>query len=287
MDLVNGLKTFVATAQTKSFTAAGKRLGISNRLTSKYLAELEARLGVRLLQRTTRKVGLTPAGEVLLARAPALLDEIEDMLAAITEDTAGFSGVLRISAPLTFGELYVKDMLCRFAEKHPDLVVDLRLSDTFVDLASEGIDLGFRVGSTDNLTVKTRKLCDVRTYVVASPEYLSRNGDPKIPKDLADHECIIDSNRRNSSHWGFRKNNRKIGVEVTGHFMVNSARAACDLAIKGRGIAYCPKFAISDALKNGELVVLLKNFTGDTIAVSAVYLEGRTLPKKIRALILT
>jgi len=153
MDIIDGLKAFVATAQTGSFTGAADQLGVSNRLTSKYVAELEARLGVRLFQRTTRRVGLTPAGEDLLARAPALLDDLDDLLAEVAEGSRGFSGVIRVSAPMTFGHVYVNDMLGRFAGQHPDLTLDLRLNDSFVDLASEGIDLAFRLGETKTLSV--------------------------------------------------------------------------------------------------------------------------------------
>ena len=121
MDLVDELRAFVATAQTGSFTAAADQLGVSNRLTSKYVAELEERLGVRLLQRTTRKVGLTPGGETLLAQAPALLDDLEDLLAEVAEESRGLSGTIRISAPVTLGEVYVSDMLGRFARANPGL----------------------------------------------------------------------------------------------------------------------------------------------------------------------
>lgn len=196
MDLIDGLRVFVATAETGSFTGAVERLGMSNRLTSKYVAELEERLGVRLLQRTTRRVGLTASGEDLLARAPALLDEMDDMLSAVTEDTRGFSGTLRISAPVTFGEVYVKDLLSRFAAPHPDLVLDLRLSDAFVDLASDGIDLAFRIGTPEVSALKSRKIGELQSVVVASPEYLAGHEAPTHPDDLQNHTCIIDSNRR-------------------------------------------------------------------------------------------
>lgn len=158
MDLVDGLKAFVATAQTGSFTEAAQRLGVSNRITSKYVAQLEERIGAQLLQRTTRKVGLTPTGQALLARAPTLLDELDDLLGAISEESKGLTGVLRVSAPLTFGEIYITGLLSRFSALHPQLSIDLRLSDSYVDLATEGIDLAFRIGLPDTATLKVRKL---------------------------------------------------------------------------------------------------------------------------------
>ncbi len=285
MDLIDGLKAFVATAQTGSFTAAADQLGISNRLTSKYVGALEAHLGVRLFQRTTRKVGLTAAGEDLMARAPALMDEFDDMLADVTEDSRGFAGTIRISAPVTFGETYVNKMLGRFAALHPGLSIDLRLTDSFSDLATEGIDLAFRVGITETLSVKVRKLGSFQTHVAASPDYLERRGRPERPEDLADHACILDTNRRAPNRWIFRKEGAEVVVPVSGNFRVNSARAACELAAAGHGITYGPKFAFCDALEDGRLATVLEDYNSETIPIVAVYLEGRTLPRKLRTLI--
>ncbi|WP_300514280.1 LysR family transcriptional regulator [Aliiroseovarius sp.] len=285
MDLIDGLRAFVATAQTGSFTAAAEQMGISNRLTSKYVAALEDHLGVRLFQRTTRKVGLTAAGADLIARAPGLMDELEDMLAEVTEDRRGFSGTIRISAPVTFGEIYVNGMLGRFAARHPDLSIDLRLTDSFSDLASDGIDLAFRIGKSDRLSVKTRKLGAFPTYAAASPAYLADHGLPQHPQDLDRHICILDTNRRAANRWVFRKDGAEEVVNVSGRFMVNSARAACELAAAGHGIVYGPGFALNDAIADGRLIRLLAGYEGEESPISAVYLEGRSLPRKLRSLI--
>jgi len=285
MDLVDELRAFVATAQTGSFTAAADQLGMSNRLTSKYVADLEGRLGARLLQRTTRRVGLTPAGADLLARAPALLDDLDDLLAEVSEDARGLSGMLRISAPVTFGEIYVGAMLGRFAEAHPGLKFDLSLGDGFVDLAREGIDLAFRIGRSEMLSLKARKLGDIRSIAVASPAYLAAHGTPQTPQDLTRHLCIVDTNRRQPRRWRFATDTAEHVVEVEGRFHVNSARAAAALAIAGQGIAHVPRFALTGALAQGQLVPVLKRFGGQSSPISTVYLEGRVLPRKVRALI--
>ena len=285
MDMLDQLRAFVATAQTGSFTAAADQLGVSNRLTSKYVAELEAQLGVRLFQRTTRRVGMTPAGEDLLARAPALLDDLDALLGEISEGSRGFSGVVRISAPVTFGEAYIAPMLGRFAMQHPNLTFDMRLSDDYVDLATEGIDAAFRLGVTDMLSIKSRKLGTMHSVVAASPAYLAKYGSPSTIEELADHACIVDTNRRNPRRWAIYQEGTEYAVMVAGRFQVNSARAACDLAVAGQGIVYSPDFAVADALKAGTLVPLFSDFTCEDIPVSAVYLEGRALPRKIRALI--
>ncbi|AZB57023.1 LysR family transcriptional regulator [Cereibacter sphaeroides] len=285
MDLTDELRAFVATAKTGSFTAAADQLGVSNRLTSKYVAELEKRLGVRLLQRTTRKVGLTPSGETLLARAPALLDELDDLLVEVSHGSRGFTGTIRVSAPVTFGEDYVGGMLGRFAALHPGLVVDLRLNDSFADLASEGIDVAFRVGRSETLSLKTRKLGEVRTVPAASPGYIATLGAPDRPEDLVRHDCILDTNRRVPRRWTFLEDGTEHSVEIKGRFQVNSARAAADLAMAGLGICYAPRFALAEALRSGRLVPVLEAFGGAVVPVSAVYLEGRSLPQKVRALI--
>ncbi|MCB1332862.1 MAG: LysR family transcriptional regulator [Roseivivax sp.] len=285
MDIVDELKAFVATAQTGSFTAAADQLGVSNRLTSKYVAELEARLGTRLFQRTTRRVGLTPAGEDLLARAPALLDDLDALLAEVAEGSRGLTGVIRLSAPVTFGEMYVGAMLGRFAALHPGLTFDLRLNDRYADLASEGIDLAFRIGQTGTLSLKARKLGEVHSLLVASPAYLAAHGAPGDPVALTGHSCILDSNRQSPRRWVFRDGTAEQVVQVQGRFQVNSARAAVELAAAGLGIAYAPRFAVCDALASGALVPVLPKVQSESAPLRAVYLEGRALPRKLRALI--
>ncbi|MEZ5912473.1 MAG: LysR substrate-binding domain-containing protein [Paracoccaceae bacterium] len=285
MDIADQLRAFVATARTGSFTAAADQLGISNRLTSKYVAELEARLSVRLFQRTTRKVGLTSAGEDLMARAPAILDELDAVLAEVTEGSGGLTGTIRISAPITLGEVYLAGMLGRFAQAHPDLTVDLRLSDRYADLAREGIDLAFRIGRFDMASLKVRRLGGFQSVLVASPDYLARNSAPATPSDLERHECIIDTNRTNPRRWTFQRHGAAETVEVHGRMHVNSARGAVDLASQGLGIAYAPRFALREAIDGGALVPLLGDYAGESSLLGAAYLEGRTLPRKVRALI--
>ncbi|WP_425071093.1 LysR family transcriptional regulator [Sagittula sp. S175] len=285
MDLVDELKAFVATAQSGSFTAAAAQLGVSNRLTSKYVAELETRLGVRLLQRTTRRVGLTPAGEDLLARVPAVLEDLEEVLGSVTEGSQGLSGMVRVSAPVTFGEVWVGAMLGRFAQAHPGVTVDLRLSDAFTDLASEGIDLAFRIGTSDVLSLKQKRLGAFQSVLVASPGYLAAHGTPQRIEDLVEHACILDTNRRRSRRWSFVRDGVAVDMDVQGRFMVNSARAVVALAEAGLGIALVPRFALGETLETGRLVTVLPGSEAESGPISAIYLEGRALPRKIRALI--
>lgn len=285
MDLVDGLAAFVATVQTGSFTGAAERLGVSNRLTSKYVAELEARLGVRLLQRTTRRIGLTPAGERVMTWAPAWLEELDARIGDVTEETRGFTGTIRISAPVTFGEVRVQDLIRRFAAPHPGLTIDLRLSDAYADLASEGIDLAFRIGAPPATAIVARKLGEIRSVIVAAPAYLDRHGAPVAPADLAGRPCIVDTNRRDGARWRLTGPDGEATVTVASRFAVNSARVARDLAVAGEGIANCPDFILSDDLAAGRLVALLPDWHSPAHPLSAVWLEGAVLPRKVRALI--
>jgi len=285
MDLINGLRAFVATAQTGSFTDAAERLGVSNRLTSKYVGQLEEHIGARLLHRTTRKVSLTPSGQELLKRAPALLDELDDMLSVVAEESKGLTGLLRISAPVTFGEIYITGLLSRFAALHPGISFDLRLTDNYVDLASDGFDLAFRVGLPDAATLKARKLGEISTCLVASPDYLAQHGVPASPQDLTSHTCIIDTNRRDYNKWTYRNGKEVDTFTPDKSLMVNSARVAKDWAIDGRGIAFCPDFVLHEDIKKGRIIKLLDDYFASPQPISAVYLAGNVMPRKVRALI--
>ncbi|ORT52230.1 LysR family transcriptional regulator [Vibrio sp. qd031] len=285
MDLVDGLKAFVATAQTGSFTEAAERLGVSNRITSKYVAQLEERIGARLLQRTTRKVGLTPTGQQLLIRAPALLEALDDLLEMASEESKGLTGLLRVSAPVTFGEIYITGLLSRFSALHPGVSFDLRLSDSYVDLATNGFDLAFRIGLPDTATLKARKLGEVTSCIVASPEYLALRGTPKTPQELNGHTCVVDTNRRGHSKWAFFRDEKEELFNPTRNLIVNSARIARDWAIDGRGIALCPDFVLHEAIAQGRIVKLLNDYAMKTHPISAVYLTGNVMPRKVRALI--
>lgn len=285
MDTLDGLRAFVATAQTGSFTAAAEQLGISNRLVSKYVAELEERIGARLLQRTTRQVGLTATGEALLSRAPSLLGQIDEALGAARATASGVSGRLRIAAPVMFGEIYLQQLLQRFSSLHTNLVIDLQLSDDFVDLVQQGVDVAFRIGNPQLDSLRARKLGEIRTLVVAAPEYLAHAPQLEHPGDLTRHRCIVDTNRDQPWRWNFRDNNEPLSVNVPQSLMVNSVRVARDWALSGYGIARVPDFAIREEIQDGRLIVLLASFHNDHHPVNAVYLGGSNTPLKIRTLI--
>lgn len=285
MDLVEGIRVFVAAVESGSFSGAAARLGISPKLASKYIAELEARLGAQLLQRTTRRLGMTAAGETLMQRAPDWLDQLDDMTAGLREGRKGLSGTLRVSAPVTFGELHVQSALHRFRADHPDLVMDLRLSDRFVDLAAEGIDVAIRIGRLDDSALVARKLGRTSLLMVAAPAYLARHGRPERLDDLPGHICIRDTNLRGDGAWPLLEEGTLRRIAVTGPYLVNSARVARNLALDGEGIALCPDYVVSDDLASGALQHLLPQFCGPQLDIHAVYLGQRRLARRTRALL--
>ena len=285
MDLVDGIRVFVASVETGSFSSAAARLGMSPKLASKYIAELEAQLGTQLLHRTTRRLGLTAAGEQLIARAPDWLNELEEMTGALREARRGLSGTLRISAPVTFGELLVLPLMRRFRALHPDLVIDLRLSDRFVDLAAEGIDVAIRIGRLDASALIARKLGQTSLLLVASPAHLDHAGRPETLGDLARHSCIRDTNMRGDGAWPLTEGGQTRRITVLGPFLVNSARLARDLAVEGEGIALCPDYMLQADLDAGRLEHVLPQVCGPKLDIHAVYIGQRRLARRTRAIL--
>jgi DNA-binding transcriptional LysR family regulator len=283
MDLVDGIRVFVASVETGSFSGAAARLGISPKLASKYMAELEAQLGTQLLHRTTRRLGLTAAGEQLMARAPDWLNELEEMTGELREARRGLSGTLRVSAPVTYGELQVLPLMRRFRALHPDLVVDLRLSDRFVDLAAEGIDVAIRIGRLDSSALIARKLGQTSLLLVASPAHLDHAGRPETLEDLGRHTCIRDTNMRGDGAWPLTFDGQMHRITVTGPYLVNSARLARDLAVEDEGVALCPDYMVQADLDAGRLEHVLSQVCGPQLDIHAVYIGQRRLARRTRA----
>ena len=285
MDLVEGMRVFVAAVETGSFSAAAARLGISAKLASKYMAELEARLGAQLLHRTTRRLGMTVAGEQLMAQLPDWLDQLDEMQNALREARRGLSGTIRVSAAVTHGEMVLAPLLRRFRQPHPDLMIDLRLSDRFVDLAGEGIDIAIRIGRLDDSALMARKLGQIRLMLVAAPAYLARAGHPVSPLDLTGHSCIRDTNMRGDGAWPLFQGGQLTRIPVSGPFLVNSARIARDLAIEGEGIALCPDYVVQGSVAAGLLEHVLPQTGGPPLDIHAVHLPQRRMARRTQALL--
>ena len=285
MDVLTQMRTYATVVATGSFTAAAERLGISKALASKYVGQLEERLGVRLLHRTTRRLNVTESGQAYYLRCRQLLEDFDDLEAAITRQQQAPQGHLLVSAPTNFGELHLTRLVAGYLERHPGVSVELVLADRYVNLVEEGFDLAVRIGELADSSLIARRLAPTRITAVASPDYLAAAGTPEHPRELNGHSCIIDTNLGSGDLWPFQQHGRRFSVRVAGRFRVNNALAARDMAIDGQGIALCPAFVTVDALRDGRLQTLLTDFEQGEQGIYAVYPHHRHLAAKTRSFV--
>jgi DNA-binding transcriptional LysR family regulator len=284
MDRIEELRVFVAVADARSFAQAARRLGISPAQTSKLIARLEDRLGTRLLNRTTRDVSLTDSGRAFHDRARVLLEEF-DQLERSAQETAMPRGLLRVSAPLSFGMQQLGSVLLDFAAAYPDVGLDVSFTDRMVNLVDEGFDVGVRVGTLADSSLVARKLASVRAVTVASPDYLAKRGRPREPAELANHEAIPDLNRADPNVWVFGRGAKRTQVKVTGRLRFANPYICVAAARAGFGIAHAPAFAAADELRTGRVTRLLQKFEPDPVTVYAVYPHARHLASKVRVFV--
>ncbi len=280
------IRAFVQVFDAGGFSAAARQHGRSKALLSKYVTDLEDYLGVRLMNRTTRKLSLTEAGEAYYREASALLQQLDDLDATITDQTAEPRGLLRVSAPRNFGESTLAPAIYEYLAKHPKVTLDLRLEDRYVDLVDEGIDVALRISTMADSSLIARKISDMHVVVGAAPELLKKVGTPKHPEDLRHLPCIIDVNLQGQSNWRFVDDEGKtISVPVNGPLRVNSPLAALKAANMGLGFVVLPSYLADASVTSGELVPVLSEYlpTGQTL--QAVYPHRRHLAGKVRALI--
>lgn len=285
MDTLDHMRTFVAVVDAMSFTAAGKRLARSKALVSKHVGELEERLGARLINRTTRSVQVTEIGRAYYERARALIGEFDALEDAVKSDAGHPRGRLKITAPQTFGELEMMEMLRAFRVRYPELELDVFLADRIVDLVGEGFEVALRITTLQDSTLIARKLCDVRLLLCAAPSYLAEKGAPQRPHDLAGHDCIVDTNIRWRDAWRFGDGASADVVRVEPCLSVNSATAVHRAVLGGLGIGFIPEFAVARDLKAGRIVALLEDLTDHRLGVHLLYPHRLHLSAKVRAFI--
>ncbi|NMA97932.1 MAG: LysR family transcriptional regulator [Phyllobacteriaceae bacterium] len=279
------IRAFVQVFDAGGFSAAARQHGRSKALLSKYVTDLEDYLGVRLMNRTTRKLNLTEAGEAYYREASILLQQLDDLDATITDQTSEPRGLLRVSAPRNFGESTLAPALYEYLQKFPKVQLDLRLEDRYVDLVDEGIDVALRISTMAHSSLIARKIADMHVIAGASPDLLKRVGTPKHPEDLRQLPCIVDVNLQGQSNWRFTEDGKTISVPVTGPLRVNSPLAAQKAAVMGLGFVVLPSYLADPVVASGELVPVLGDYlpTGQTL--QAVYPHRRHLAGKVRALI--
>lgn len=285
MDKLETMRAFIAVAHEGSFTAAARRLGISTKLASKRVQQLEASLETQLLNRTTRSVSLTDVGTAFLERCRPILEQVDELDSLVQERQTSLAGPIRITAPTGFGSVKLTEALIPFMSAHPAVEIELKLSDTRVALVEEGFDLAIRIGTLRDSTLIVRKLLDMPLILCAAPEYLTQHGRPDNPKALATHNCLVDENQADASTWHFHSNGQDIAVKVEGTFRANSPGAIARMARGGLGVARCPHYVIETELKNGQLEQLLPEYTTEEFGLYALYPPNRHLTTRVRALI--
>ncbi|WP_046865965.1 LysR family transcriptional regulator [Microvirga massiliensis] len=281
---LDDLRCFVEVVESGGFGRAAKRLGISKSIVSRRIARLEADLGARLLSRTTRGVSPTEAGLEFKARSERILVELEEAREAAARQGGSVVGRLRVSVPLSFGVRHVAPVLAELAVHHPKLEMDVSYSDRFVDLIGERFDAAIRIGTLKDSSLVARRIAPVRSVIVASPDYLALKGRPKIPSDLAAHECLIYTGRA-APDWQFRAGKRWISIRPEGRLRSDSGEAILRWAIAGLGIADAPSFLVSDAVESGALEPLLLDYPMPEHGLHIVRPPGAYMPGKIRVLI--
>jgi len=286
MDTFDGLRTVIAVVQTGSFTAAGERLGLSKALVSKYVAQVEKQLGVRLFNRSTRRLALTEAGNIYYQDAMPLVESISQLTDKVSGAEADPSGLLRVTASLTFADTCLAKALPSFLAQYPNLELELQLSDRKVDMLEEGIDLVIRIGTVDDSRLVSKKINHFPLVLCASPNYIANYGMPKYPDDIQAHNCIVDSNFKIGKQWPFMDERGLQGVmSINANVSVNSPRSVKELALAGVGIALIPQYLVEDALKNGLLQRILPSYQMQSFSMYAVYPHRKYLAQKTRSFV--
>ncbi|MBL8518607.1 MAG: LysR family transcriptional regulator [Betaproteobacteria bacterium] len=287
MDNLTDVAVFVRVVERGSFTRAADELELSRAVVSKYLTRLEERLGVRLLNRTTRRLSLTEAGAELFAASQGALERIAEAEGAITRLQREPRGTLKINAPMSFGILELAPALPEFLRRHPDIQVDLRMDDRQVDLVEEGFDVGVRI--TQRMapsSLVARRLATCRQWVCAAPSYLAEHGTPETPEDLSAHNCILYQYASAANVWRFRApGGRDIAVAVTGNLRANNGIAEREAAVGGVGILLTPSFYVGEELRSGRLVRLLSEYSLPELGIHAVYPKRSHVPPKVRVFV--
>ena len=285
MDLLAPLRTFVRVVESGSFTAVATEQRTSQPTISRQVAALEEHLGTRLLTRTTRALTLTDDGRSYYEHARRVLETLSEAEGAVGRRVGKPAGVLRLATPVVFGRLHVIPRLAAFLARYPDVSVDVVMSDSFVDMVEQGIDLAVRVGEITDASLVARRIGAVRRVTVASPAYLKSRPIPQQPADLVAHDCIVYTRLATGNRWHFEGDGGPVSVEVTGRLRADNSEAVRAGVLGGLGIAVIPTFAFDKEIETGAVQVLLKMFEPKRLPMNVVYPSRRLLPLKVRAMI--
>jgi DNA-binding transcriptional LysR family regulator len=276
-----GLDEFVAVAECGNFLRAAERLRVSSSHVSRQVARLEERLQARLLYRTTRKVSLTEAGQTFFARCQRLIEERDAAFLAVGDLQGAPTGLLRMTAAVAYGERFIVPLVNAFMAQHPQLRVEIELSNRTLDLVQEGFDLAIRLGRLSESRLVATRIAPRAMYLCAAPAYLERYGRPHTLSELTGHNCLIGT----SDTWMLQENAREHPFKPSGNWRCNSGQAVLDAALRGFGLCQLPDYYVLEPLRRGELVNLLEHNQPPNTAVWAVYPQRRFLSPKVGQLV--
>lgn len=283
MDKFADIETFVTVVDTGSFSAAAERLDAAKSAVSRRVRALEARLGVKLLNRTTRRLSLTDAGRDFHQRACRILADLNEAEQAIGDADCALRGRIRVAAPLSFGLLHLAPAINAFAAQHPEVQLDLDLNDREVSLIEEGVDVAVRIGTLPDSTLIARRLCEIRRVAVASPDYLAKHGTPRTPDDLVHHLGLRYTNLPRQQYWRFSDpNGRTYTPQVPDRMAANNGELLTRAAVDGLGLAAQPSFITYHALQAGALQSVLSDYALPGAALHAVFPPGRYQSRRVR-----
>ncbi|HEK1008376.1 TPA: LysR family transcriptional regulator [Pseudomonas putida] len=284
MNPYEDMRIFAQVMEAGSFTAAADRLGMSKQSVSRRLMQLEERLGVRLLNRSTRRLDATPLGQHYYQSALRLLGEVQQVEHDISGQDQALRGTLRLSAPLSFAIAHLGCLLTEFLRLHPLVDVEVDLSDRAVDLIGEGYDLALRIGALEDSSLIARRIASVERVYCASPGYLDARGTPALPEALAGHDCLPYGHSR-QVQWQFKHGGKAQAIAVAGRMRANNGELLRDAAIAGMGVTYLPTFIVGQALADGRLVRVLDDWTPPALQLSAVYPQHRQVARPVQGFV--
>lgn len=285
MDRMAAMETYISVVEAGSFSAAAKRLRLGQPAVSKSIAQLEQRLGVRLLLRSTRGLTATEAGLRFYAHAKRAIEEVELAEQVVRDAASGLSGTLRVSAAVTFARLHILPGLKRFMSRHPDLRIDIVLDDRNTDLLEQGVDVALRMGMLSDSTMTARRIARSRRVVVGTPAYFAGSGTPHTPADLSQHQAIVYSLTGGGESWSFSRNGTETAVVVTGRMSVSAAEGVRAAVLGDMGIAVASEWMFSPEIADGSVVTVLDDWALPAIDLWAVFPAGRLVSARARAFV--
>lgn len=282
MDTLISMRVFMQVVEVGSFTLAAQRFAISRPMVSKHVEHLESHLGTRLLHRTTRSLVLTEAGREYFERCQAILSEIDEAEAQAGKLAREPRGLLRISMPISFSVRHMGPVLARYAQRYPKVQVELLLSDQRTRLVEEGIDLAIRIGPAQEGFENGIAIGTDRLIVCGAPAYLAGSGEPLLPADLLQHNCLLYNHAADGGEWRFQRNGVAASVRVSGSMCADNGDILTELAVQGLGLVRMPAFIVGQALRQGQLLPLMQDYDEERVWISALPASSKFLSSKVR-----